>query len=310
VVKGSHGAAKSSSKAMPKKARALPQGAPQGARTPLEEKHQQLANVGKGPRSSTSKSVASDSAATRAPLLPDVARIPPLEEKQVGDVHTPLLDEASLSDASAQGDQNQAENILSLEEVARTFLDTLSDKASMSETKKECKEDYWPWTSNMHANAAELLELAAEAKEAKTPSRPERRKFRTYAVPAKKKHFARSRAPVKAKSPIKAKTPVKRKKQAKRSPSSNRPASGGRSSAVKEIWSGPPDEPLEGGWPEGWMKRVFRRASGATKGDTDRYWYSPVLGKKFRSMNEVRRFMAAMKTTGNDEEAAWRVFKR
>jgi hypothetical protein len=34
------------------------------------------------------------------------------------------------------------------------------------------------------------------------------------------------------------------------------------SSAI-EIWAGPPDDYLhENGWPPGWIKRVFQRASG------------------------------------------------
>mmetsp|Transcript_29197 Transcript_29197/g.41324 ORF Transcript_29197/g.41324 Transcript_29197/m.41324 type:complete len:239 (+) Transcript_29197:1841-2557(+) len=75
-----------------------------------------------------------------------------------------------------------------------------------------------------------------------------------------------------------------------------------------EIWVGAPDEPLEGGWPAGWTKRIFQRASGATKGSTDRYWYTPVLKKKLRSMAEVKRFIAAFKTC-HDEQNAWDAFK-
>jgi hypothetical protein len=78
---------------------------------------------------------------------------------------------------------------------------------------------------------------------------------------------------------------------------------------AKEVSSGPPDEPLEGGWPDGWTKRVFERQSGSTKGTKDRYWYSPA-NKKFRSMNEVKRFLAALKTCKGDEGEAWNVFKK
>jgi hypothetical protein len=77
-----------------------------------------------------------------------------------------------------------------------------------------------------------------------------------------------------------------------------------------EIWCGPPDEPLEGGWPDGWLKRIFQRASGATKGSTDRYWYSPKKNKKFRSMVEIKRFMAALEEYGGDEDAAWKHLKQ
>jgi len=58
---------------------------------------------------------------------------------------------------------------------------------------------------------------------------------------------------------------------------------------AKVIWAGPPSDFLECGWPPGWIKRTFERASGKTKGLTDSYWYCPNTGKKLRSMVEVRR---------------------
>lgn len=60
---------------------------------------------------------------------------------------------------------------------------------------------------------------------------------------------------------------------------------------AKEVWAGPPDEFLEGGWPPGWVKRVFERVSGKSKGDRYRYLYPPNNGKKLRSMVEVRRYL-------------------
>jgi hypothetical protein len=76
-----------------------------------------------------------------------------------------------------------------------------------------------------------------------------------------------------------------------------------------EVWSGKPDEPLAGGWPDGWTKKIFERPSGKTKGTRDGYWYSPVTKKKFRSMVEVNRFMAALLQSKGDEDAAWKIFK-
>jgi hypothetical protein len=68
---------------------------------------------------------------------------------------------------------------------------------------------------------------------------------------------------------------------------------------------GAPDEPLEGGWPTGWIKRVFERKGGATKGQSDRYWYTPIAAYKLRSMVQVKKFLAAL-ADGGDEETAKR----
>jgi len=68
------------------------------------------------------------------------------------------------------------------------------------------------------------------------------------------------------------------------------------------VWSGPPaDEELEGGWPKGWVKKVFARKKGTTK---DRYWYTPNQKYKLRSMVEVKRFLAAVTKTKGDEVKA------
>lgn len=64
-----------------------------------------------------------------------------------------------------------------------------------------------------------------------------------------------------------------------------------RPGPAKEVWSGVPDDDLEGGWPAGWIKKTFQRASGASVGSFDSYWYPPGGGKKLRSMVEVRRFL-------------------
>jgi hypothetical protein len=79
--------------------------------------------------------------------------------------------------------------------------------------------------------------------------------------------------------------------------------------AASAISSGSPDEKLEGGWPNGWIKKVFRRQNGATKGGTDSYWYTPEQGYKLRSMKEVKRFMKALTMTNGDEARAKKIFK-
>ncbi|KAL3922241.1 MAG: hypothetical protein SGILL_002313 [Bacillariaceae sp.] len=76
----------------------------------------------------------------------------------------------------------------------------------------------------------------------------------------------------------------------------------------QEIWSGTPNEPIEGGWPAGWVKRTFKRMN-ISKKHTDSYWYSPQEQYKLRSMKEVERFFDALKQEHGDEKEAWKVFK-
>jgi hypothetical protein len=79
-----------------------------------------------------------------------------------------------------------------------------------------------------------------------------------------------------------------------------------------EVWSGVPDDKLGDGfeWPAGWTKKKFERQSGLTKGTLDAYWYTPVLQRKLRSLNEVKRFMKALADCGGDEAKAWTAFKK
>jgi len=98
------------------------------------------------------------------------------------------------------------------------------------------------------------------------------------------------------------------KKQSNRSKGARKEAVSAFSSH-KEVWSGGPDDDLEGGWPEGWTKKKFERARGVSKGRPDSFWFSPVEKKKFRSMNEVRRFLKELEKSEGDEEKAWKLFK-
>mmetsp|Transcript_22394 Transcript_22394/g.47419 ORF Transcript_22394/g.47419 Transcript_22394/m.47419 type:complete len:322 (-) Transcript_22394:601-1566(-) len=70
------------------------------------------------------------------------------------------------------------------------------------------------------------------------------------------------------------------------------------------IWEGVPDEELDGGWPDGWIKKTFARKNGASKGTSDRYWFSPKEKFKFRSMVQVKKFIRALKGAKGDEMKA------
>lgn len=76
------------------------------------------------------------------------------------------------------------------------------------------------------------------------------------------------------------------------------------------VYSGYPLQPLEGGWPSGWVEEVCRRQNGATKGRYDRLWYTPKEGFKFRSMKGVRKFIALVEKSKGDEVKAWELFGR
>lgn len=76
---------------------------------------------------------------------------------------------------------------------------------------------------------------------------------------------------------------------------------GGGTAKAKEVWSGLPDDALEGGWPDGWVKKTFQRQSGKTAGTKDSYWYSPVHRVKLRSITDVKKFLAALVQCNGDE---------
>ena len=119
--------------------------------------------------------------------------------------------------------------------------------------------------------------------------------------PVKKKAVA-------TKSIVKEKSMPKKKSQPSAKASRPSPA-GGAGGGPLPIWEGPPDEALEGGWPDGWVKKVFQRKSGQSKGSTDRYWYTPIQKYKLRSMVEVKKFIRALEQYGGDEMAAKKNFK-
>lgn len=75
------------------------------------------------------------------------------------------------------------------------------------------------------------------------------------------------------------------------------------------IWEGEPNEKIEGGWPDGWVKKIFARKHGASKGATDRYWYSPNKKIKLRSLVEVKKFLKALIDTNGDEQKAKKLMK-
>ena len=78
------------------------------------------------------------------------------------------------------------------------------------------------------------------------------------------------------------------------------------------LWEGPPDEPFPAGgnWPEGWLKRVCKRTSGATAGQTDKYWITPGVKQRLRSIMEIRKWMKAMQVSNGDETEARKLYKK
>jgi hypothetical protein len=106
-----------------------------------------------------------------------------------------------------------------------------------------------------------------------------------------------------------AKTPGKKspKKAVAGGSKKNIKTTGGASmKPAKEIWSGRPDEVIEGGWPDGWIKKTFERQSGKTAGTTDSYWYSPIAKIRLRSMKEVTTFLNLLPQCNGDEHLARR----
>ena len=123
----------------------------------------------------------------------------------------------------------------------------------------------------------------------------------------KKKPKATAKEP--EKTAARKKTPVKKAVSTKQKQEKGS-ATPGKGPPAIEVWSGEPNEPLEGGWPAGWTKKIFERPSGATKGTHDRYWYTPITKRKLRSMVEVNRFLAALEKSQGDEDEAWKIFKK
>ena len=71
------------------------------------------------------------------------------------------------------------------------------------------------------------------------------------------------------------------------------------------MYCGPPTETIDGGWPEGWVKKTFeRRGTVNTDGRKDNYWYTPKEQLKLRSILEVKRFMSSLEEAGGDEKKA------
>ncbi|KAL9189894.1 hypothetical protein ACHAXT_009569 [Thalassiosira profunda] len=54
------------------------------------------------------------------------------------------------------------------------------------------------------------------------------------------------------------------------------------------------------GLPEGWVVKMFQRASGSTAGGTDKYFYSPQTETKFRSMKGCKTFVGILSEPGVD----------
>jgi hypothetical protein len=77
---------------------------------------------------------------------------------------------------------------------------------------------------------------------------------------------------------------------------------GGRT-AAKLVYEGKPtaEFPLNGNaWPPGWIQKTYERASGASIGHRDNYWFPPEGTPKLRSYLEILRFLAAKGITNSN----------
>ncbi|GKY98086.1 hypothetical protein MPSEU_000766500 [Mayamaea pseudoterrestris] len=77
------------------------------------------------------------------------------------------------------------------------------------------------------------------------------------------------------------------------------------SNAPVEVYRGPPTRNIGREWPAGWLQKGFERQGGKFKGHVDYYWYTPVLGRKIRSIAQVHEFLDSLARNGGDEEKAW-----
>ncbi len=68
------------------------------------------------------------------------------------------------------------------------------------------------------------------------------------------------------------------------------------------LYAGPADS-----LPPGWTIKHYKRTTGLKH--TDRYWFSPMLKKKFRSLAQVGRFLEFLTRENGDEAKAWDMFR-
>lgn len=54
------------------------------------------------------------------------------------------------------------------------------------------------------------------------------------------------------------------------------------------IYDGPPNKPLDGGWPDGWVQKTYQRHGSC---HADSYYFPPSSSQRLRSIPEVRRFL-------------------
>ena len=65
-------------------------------------------------------------------------------------------------------------------------------------------------------------------------------------------------------------------------------------------WEGEPPEVLEGGWPPGWTKRIYRRINNKDH-KKDPYWYSPDKTHKFDTIKKTKEFLKRTQKTGKNK---------
>jgi hypothetical protein len=70
-------------------------------------------------------------------------------------------------------------------------------------------------------------------------------------------------------------------------------------------WEGPAID-----LPKGWIREIYKREKGASKGHKDNYWISPKKDMKFRSLVQAKKFLTALKVTKGDKEKANKLRKK
>lgn len=174
------------------------------------------------------------------------------------------------------------------------------------------------------ARSAELGDSVTPSSDKRTKTRA-RKCFLELSPPPKPKRRKSEPAAKTKKQAPKRKPAPKTKKPApkKRSPKAALPASGivtldgaeeGINQPHNQVYLGPVTEAVDGIDWTGWIQQKVKRMGGASKGHIDCYWYPKMKDTKkrlrLRSMNEVKRFLAALKASNGDEDKAMGEFKK
>jgi hypothetical protein len=240
------------------------------------------------PRSSPSTPRVVATAMARTPIVPSAEK-PERRYKKILSAKTVLSGPSKQAAASRRLSQQSSPSSSSSSSSPPTTPHT----ASASKRKVKNLQSSSPKVAKVATTPTTAwLTTKGRTTAAQQSAEKKKRSLETPTLPAKKqKSTPASKSSAKSKSPAAATSSSKKR------------------AIPREISSGPPDEPMEGGWPAGWRKSVVQRQAGATKGTKDRYWYTPTQEYKLRSMVEVKRFMKALADAKGDEKEAWGVLK-